>query len=107
MRVWQAGGSVLREPAEVDFAAAGANRVALVADPSGAALFLYQLDERATADPAAIADARRVSSTPAPPPPSGSGSNIRVSVSVGVGYGFGPGWGSAYPGYLRPTLGPY
>jgi predicted enzyme related to lactoylglutathione lyase len=108
VRVWQAGGSVLREPAEVDFAAAGANRVALVADPSGAALFLYQLDERATSDPGAIADARRASSMPPPPPASsGDGPNIRVSVSVGVGYGFGPGWGSAYPAYLRPTLGPY
>jgi len=107
VRVWQAGGKVLREPAEVDFAAAGANRVALIADPSGAALFLYQLDERATSDPGAIADARRANS-PSPPPPPGSGSNMRVSVSVSVGYGFGPGWGSAaYPGYLRPTLGPY
>ena len=93
------------QPAEVDFAAAGANRVALVADPSGAALFLYQLDERATADPGAIADARRASSSPPPPRPSGGDSNIRVSVTVG--YGFGPGWGSAYPSYLRPTLGPY
>jgi predicted enzyme related to lactoylglutathione lyase len=105
VRVWQAGGSVLREPAEVDFAAAGANRVALVADPSGAALFLYQLDERATNDPGAIADARRASSPP--PPSNGNSSNVRVSVSVSVGYGFGPGWGSAYPAYLRPTLGPY
>jgi hypothetical protein len=42
---------------------------------------------------------------PAPPPTSGGGGNVRVSVSVG--YGFGPGWGSAYPAYLRPTLGPY
>ena len=56
VRVWQEGGKVLREPAEVDFAAAGANRVALIADPSGAALFLYQLDEKATADPGVIAD---------------------------------------------------
>jgi predicted enzyme related to lactoylglutathione lyase len=104
VRVWQAGGMVLREPAEIDFAVAGANRVALIADPTGAALFLYQLDERASNDPGAVADARRASPPP-PPPPSGSGSNIRVSVTVG--YGFGPGWGSAYPAYLRPTLGPY
>lgn len=104
VRVWEAGGRVLREPAEVDFAAAGANRVALIADPSGAALFLYQLDERATSDPGAIADARRSSSVPPPPPP-GGGPNVRVSVTVG--YGFGPSWGSAYPAYLRPTLGPY
>ena len=105
VRVWQAGGMVLREPAEIDFAAAGANRVALIADPTGAALFLYQLDERATNDPGAVADARRASATSAPPPPSGSGPNVRVSVTVGVG--FGAGWGSAYPAYLRPTLGPY
>jgi predicted enzyme related to lactoylglutathione lyase len=105
VRVWQAGGKVLREPAEISFEAAGANRVALIADPSGAALFLYQLDERATNDPGAVADARRASSTTAPPPPTGDGPNIRVSVTVG--YGFGPGWGSAYPAYLRPTLGPY
>jgi predicted enzyme related to lactoylglutathione lyase len=105
VRVWQAGGKVLREPAEINFEAAGANRVALIADPSGAALFLYQLDERASNDPGAVADARRASPPPAPPPPSGDGPNVRVSVTVG--YGFGPGWGSAYPGYLRPTLGPY
>ena len=72
VRVWQEGGKVLREPAEVDFAAAGANRVALIADPSGAALFLYQLDEKATADPGAIADARRLSPPPAPPAGDGS-----------------------------------
>jgi hypothetical protein len=105
VRVWQAGGKVLREPAEINFEAAGANRVALIADPSGAALFLYQLDERATNDPGAIADARRASPPPSVPPPGGDGSNVRVSVTVG--YGFGPGWGSAYPAYLRPTLGPY
>jgi predicted enzyme related to lactoylglutathione lyase len=105
VRVWQAGGKVLREPAEINFEAAGANRVALIADPSGAALFLYQLDERASNDPGAIADARRASPPPSAPPPSGDGPNVRVSVTVG--YGFGPGWGSAYPAYLRPTLGPY
>jgi len=105
VRVWQAGGKVLREPAEINFEAAGANRVALIADPSGAALFLYQLDERASNDPGAIADARRANPPPAPPPSSGDGPNVRVSVSVG--YGFGPSWGAGYPAYLRPTLGPY
>jgi uncharacterized protein len=104
VRVWQEGGKVLREPAEVDFEAAGANRVALIADPSGAALFLYQLDERATADPSVIEDARRASPPPAPP---AGGGNPNVHVTVTVGYGFGPSWGSAYPAYLRPTLGPY
>ena len=104
VRVWQEGGKVLREPAEVDFAAAGANRVALIADPSGAALFLYQLDEKATADPGVIADTRRTTPSPAT---RSSGGNPNVHFSVTVGYGFGPGWGSAYPAYLRPTLGPY
>ena len=40
-----------REPQEIDIEAAGENRVALIADPSGAALFLYQLDEQASVDP--------------------------------------------------------
>jgi predicted enzyme related to lactoylglutathione lyase len=104
VRVWQEGGQVLREPAEVDFEAAGANRVALIADPSGAALFLYQLDERATTDPV-VADEQR-----APPPPAPRGRTDptpNVHLSVTIGYGFGPGWSAAYPPYLRPTLGPY
>jgi hypothetical protein len=103
VRVWQEGGQVLREPAEVDFAAAGANRVALIADPSGAALFLYQLDERATADPGVVADMRRAS----PPPPASTDCCPNIRVTVTVAYGFGPSWGSAYPAYLRPSLGPY
>jgi uncharacterized protein len=103
VRVWQEGGQVLLEPSEVDFPAAGVNRVALIADPSGAALFLYQLDERATADPV-IADEQR-----APPQrvPASNGNGSNVHFSVTVGYGFGPGWGSAYPPYMRATLGPY
>ena len=105
VRVWQEGGKVLREPAEVDFAAAGANRVALIADPSGAALFLYQLDEKATADPGVIADT--TSHFPSAGFYGRAGGNPNVHFSVTVGYGFGPGWGSAYPAYLRPTLGPY
>jgi predicted enzyme related to lactoylglutathione lyase len=104
VRVWQEGGQVLREPAEVEFAAAGANRVALIADPSGAALFLYQLDERATTDPVVAGEQRARSQVVTTTPGSGS-SNVHFSVTVG--YGFGPGWGSAYPPYLRATLGPY
>jgi hypothetical protein len=106
VRVWQEGGKVLREPAEINFEAAGANRVALITDPSGGALFLYQLDERASADPGVVAEARRATPPPAPPPGGGS-RNVNVSVSVSVAYGFGPSWGSAYPAYLRPTLGPH
>ena len=90
VRVWQERGQVLREPAEIDFAAAGANRVALIADPSGAALFLYQLDERAENDPTMLANTPR--SAP-PPAPRSSGGNPNVHMSVTVGYGFGPGWG--------------
>ena len=104
VRVWAARGQVLREPSEVDFAVAGANRVALVADPSGAVVFLYQLDEQATADPLVAADARRA--TPAPVP-TRSGGNPNIHVSVTVGYGFGPGWGSAYPDFMRTRVGPY
>jgi predicted enzyme related to lactoylglutathione lyase len=104
VRVWQEGGQVLREPAEIDFAAAGANRVALIVDASGAALFLYQLDERAENDPTVLANTPRA----APPPPPRSGDNTpNVHFSVTVGYGFGPGWGSAYPDVLRARLGPY
>lgn len=104
VRVWQAGGQVLREPAEVDNAAAGANRVALIADPSGAALFLYQLDERATADPV-VADEQRTTPTRSSVFVDDDRPNVHFSVTVG--YGFGPGWGYAYPPYLRTTLGPY
>ncbi len=104
VRVWQEGGQVLREPAEVANAPAGVNRVALIADPSGAALFLYQLDERATTDPV-VADEQRTGPGPTPIIAGGNRSNVHVSVTVG--YGFGPGWGSAYPPYLRATLGPY
>ena len=104
VRVWQEGGRVLREPAEVDFEAAGANRVALIADPSGAALFLYQLDERATTDPV-VADMQRVAPSRSSVFVDNDRPNIHVSVTVG--YGFGPGWGYAYPPYLRTTLGPY
>lgn len=104
VRVWQAGGQVLREPAEVDNAAAGANRVALIADPSGAALFLYQLDERATADPI-VADEQRTTPTRSSVFVDNDRPNVHLSVTVG--YGFGPGWGYAYPPYLRTTLGPY
>jgi len=104
VRVWQEGGQVLREPAEIDFEAAGENRVALIVDPSGAALFLYQLDARAETDPTVLANIPRA----APPPaPQGGGDGPNIHFSVTVGYGFGPGWGSAYPDVLRARLGPY
>jgi len=105
VRVWQEGGQVLREPAEIDFEAAGANRVALIVDPSGAALFLYQLDERAETDPTVLANVARAA--PPPVPQGNAGNNPNVHFSVTVGYGFGPGWGSGYPDVLRARLGPY
>jgi uncharacterized protein len=104
VRVWQARGQVLREPAEIDFEAAGANRVALIEDPTGAVMFLYQLEENATADPNVAAQASRGASRD-PRPQRGSSSNIQMSVTVG--YGFGPGWGSAYPAYPYRPFGPH
>jgi predicted enzyme related to lactoylglutathione lyase len=111
VRVWQLKGKVLREPAELDFAVAGANRVALIADPTGGALFLYQLDEKAAADPivvsqtAAATSARRDRARDRSD--DGSGSNVNVSVSVHYGYGFGPGWGGGfYPMLPYGNFGP-
>jgi len=107
VRVWENGGKVLREPAELDFAVAGKNRIALIEDPSGGVLFLYQLEERATADPAAIADASANSMRARPAPPGGGGGgNPNVTFSVTVGVGFGPGWGAAYPYMPRGGIGP-
>jgi predicted enzyme related to lactoylglutathione lyase len=98
VRVWQLGGQVLREPSEIDFEAAGANRVALILDPTGAAMFLYQLDAQASVDPNIAAQNTSRSS----PPRSSSSDDrspnvdVHVSVSYGYGYGFGPSWGPAY-----------
>jgi predicted enzyme related to lactoylglutathione lyase len=107
VRVWQNGGKVLREPAELDFAAAGANRVALITDNTGAALFLYQLEERATPDPGVIAEVnpngmRSQSSRPA----ESSSSEPNVSFSLVYSTGFGPGWGTMYPTLPYRSLGP-
>lgn len=103
VRVWDAGGQVLFEPAEIDFAIGGEDRIALIADPTGAMLFLHQLDEAASADP--LIQAQQIGSTP-DRRRSGSGS-VDLDVSISIGYGFGSGWGPAYP--LRPygPFGPY
>jgi predicted enzyme related to lactoylglutathione lyase len=109
VRVWQNGGKVLREPAEIDKPAAGTNRVALIADPTGGALFLYQLDERATADPAAIADSNAANmrvKRDEPVADSGGG-NFNVSFSLSYSTGFGPGWGTMYPVIPGGGFGPY
>jgi uncharacterized protein len=107
VRVWENEGKVLREPAELDFAAAGANRVALITDNTGAALFLYQLEERATPDPGVIADVnaggmRSQSSTPA----ASSRDGPNVSVTLSYSTGFGPGWGTMYPTLPYGSIGP-
>jgi predicted enzyme related to lactoylglutathione lyase len=103
VRVWEEGGKVLREPAEIDFEAAGTNRVALIADPSGGAMFLYQLEERATADPGVAARTTTSSFGAREQASSGSGGpNINVSVSVS----YGTGWGTMYPTLPYRPYGP-
>jgi predicted enzyme related to lactoylglutathione lyase len=97
VRVWQLKGKVLREPSELEFQVAGKNRVALIADPTGGAMFLYQLDEKATADPIVVAQNAAARNAPRPEVDEPSGSNVHVSVAVNYGYGFGPAWGGMYP----------
>jgi len=110
VRVWANGGMVLREPAEIDKAVAGANRVALIADPTGAALFLYQLDERAAADPNVVAAVDEVNMRRRAEQPTADSVADRypnVSFSLSYGAGFGPGWGTAYPVLPGGAFGPY
>jgi hypothetical protein len=108
LRVLQNNGEVLREPQEIDIEAAGENRVALIADPSGAALFLYQLDERASVDPIIAERAAAGPNRPTRPVATANdGPNVHVSVAVSYGYGFGPSWGTAYPGMPYRYYGPY
>jgi hypothetical protein len=110
VRVWQNGGKVLREPAEIDKPAAGTNRVALIADPTGAALFLYQLDERAAADPNVVAAVNEVNMRRQQESPSATSVQDRypnVSFSLSYSTGFGPGWGTAYPVMPGGAFGPY
>ena len=107
VRVWQLRGQVLREPAEIDFEAAGENRVALIADPTGGVLFLYQLDERASADPGVAAQTSRRSLDPTQSVVRTDGPNINVSVTMSYGYGFGGGWGTLYPSLPYRAFGPY
>lgn len=95
VRVWELNGKVLREPAEINFEAAGNNRVALITDPTGGAMFLYQLDAQATTDPNVAAQNSTSSSRPRSQS-SESGPRVNVSVSVSYGYGYGGGWGGAY-----------
>jgi predicted enzyme related to lactoylglutathione lyase len=105
VRVWQLGGKVLREPAEITSEVAGAKRVALIADPTGGALFLYQLDERATVDPAIAAQNQERGPRSAPSRTT-RGGNPNVRVTVQYSYGFGGGWAGAYPRYPYGPYGP-
>ena len=110
VRVWQNGGKVLREPAEIDKPVAGTNRVALIADPTGAALFLYQHDERAAADPnvgAAVDEVNMRRRAEQPTTESVGDRYPNVSFSLSYGTGFGPGWGTAYPVLPGGAFGPY
>lgn len=108
LRVLQNDGVVLREPEEIDIEAAGENRVALITDPSGAALFLYQLDEQASVDPIIAERAAAGPNRPTRPVArNDDGPNVYVSVAVSYGYGFGPSWGTAYPGMPYRYYGPY
>jgi predicted enzyme related to lactoylglutathione lyase len=104
VRVWQERGKVLREPSELEFEAAGANRVALIADPSGGAMFLYQLEGEAAVDPAVADLADVINNRSGPERSYRMNPNTRVTVSYG--YGFGPGWGGAYPAYPYGPYGP-
>src|SRR5881394_893516 len=97
--------------AEIDKPAAGANRVALIADPTGGALFLYQLDARATADPAVVADSNANNMRAKRDDPfndgGAAGGNVNVSFSLSYATGFGPGWGTMYPVMPGGAFGPY
>ena len=101
VRVWQAGGEVLFEPAQLNLDIGGENRVALIADPTGAVLFLHQLEEQAVADP--LVESQQIRGTSA----RRVGGESNVDVNVSIGYGFGPGWGAGMPGYPSRPFGPY
>src|SRR6185369_1601762 len=92
VRVWANGGMVLREPAEIDKAVAGANRVALIADPTVVAAVDEVNMRRRAEQPTADSVADRYPN---------------VSFSLSYGAGFGPGWGTAYPVLPGGAFGPY
>lgn len=94
VRVWQLDGQVLLEPAQID----DEERTALITDPTGAALFLYQLDEdqiaagltAAHALPSESIDINVIA-------PADGGPRVNFNLSLSYGYGYGGGWGGAYP----------
>ena len=110
VRVWQLDGEVLLEPAEID----DEERTALIADSTGGALFLYELDEAQAAQGLVSAHAVPADSIEFKiigPADEGPRVNFNLSLNYGYGYGYGPGWGGAYPRPphypYRPPIGPY
>ena len=83
----------------------------MIADPTGGALFLYQLDARATADPAVVADSNANNMRAKRDDPfndgGAAGGNVNVSFSLSYATGFGPGWGTMYPVMPGGAFGPY
>ena len=103
VRVWQLEGEVLLEPAEID----DEERTALIADSTGGALFLYELDEAQAAQGLVSAHAlpdESIDINIIAPADDGPRVNFNLSLSYGYGYGYGAGWGGAYP---RPPHYPY
>ena len=110
VRVWQLDGQVLLEPAEID----DEERTALIADSTGAALFLYEVSEEQAAAGLFAAHAvpdESVDITVIQPAKEGPRVNFNVSLHYSATYGYGPGWGGAYPRPphypYRPPIGPY
>jgi hypothetical protein len=75
----------------------------LIADPTGAALFLYQLEAEASVDPIIAAGSTR-GSVAGRDDEDRDARNVHFSVTVG--YGFYPSWDSAYPDYPERAFGP-
>ena len=106
VRVWEAGGTVLLDPAEIESAVGGRDRIALIQDPTGAMMFLYQMEEQATPDPSVEAMQIYSASGGRGGGRGGGGGGPDINVSVNISYGFGTGWGGAYPGYGYRPFGP-
>ncbi len=107
VRIWELGGQVLLEPAEID----DEERTALVIDSTGGGFFLYELDEEQLAAGRLPVQSITAEGTPAkefvlvPMPEERQKSRANVHMSFSYGYGYGPGWGPGYqPGYpYRPS----
>jgi hypothetical protein len=67
-------------------------------------MFLYQLEERASADPGIAAQTTTSSFSERQPGSSGGSAGPDINVSVSVSYGTG--WGTAYPRMPYRPYGP-